>query len=392
MAQDSAFTIAERWYEQPVDHAKPQDEIYKQQIIMLSPKTVDNESDVLFVLGNETDATQENLVKLYRAYGSPQDVIFITAEHRGYGQSISRGPQTIPRYVSANAALQDYNRLIVDLKKTYTGNWMVAGYSYGGALAINFGHQSPETADAILASSAPVHWPFQIPQYDQQVIKSLGQGLTSRLHQHSKSLTPEKLFDQNWQDRELLTALTVGLSQNADSQTYKPYINALSYLPTSVFLKALHAILPEEAHAWSLHRIAAPLDHKAARSGAFNWYTWKYQQCNELGTFFDQGAFSYKKQDHVEDCIATFGNNPEFFDRPRWDVASMLAQLSIPITVVSGGRDPWIHLGVKPDHHYSNITYFYDENGYHCPDRDSQSFGTAVFTSLRNSISEQKNK
>lgn len=388
MAQDSALTIAERWYEPPVDYAKPQDEIYKQQIIMLSPKTVNNESDVLFALGTETDATQENLAKLYRAYGSPQDVIFI----RGYGQRITRGPQTIPRYVSANAALHDYNRLIVDLKQTYTGNWMVAGYSYGAALAINFGHQYPETADAILASSAPVHWHFQIPQYDQQVIKSLGQGLTSHLHQHSDSLTPEKLFDQSWQDRELLTALTVGLSQNADSRAYKPYINALNYLPTSIFLKALHAILPEEPHAWSLHRIAALLDYKVARSGVFNWYTWKYQQCNELGTFFDQGAFSYKKQDHFEDPIATFGNNPEFFDRPRLDVASMLARLSIPITVVSGGRAPWINLGVKPNHHYSNITYFYDENGYHRPDRNSQSFGTAVFTSLRNSIPEPESK
>ncbi len=385
-AKEPEFTINEQWFEQPVDHATSQEENFKQQLILLTPNQSTKSSDILFVLGNETDATQEGLIKLYRAYGSPQDVIFIQAEHRGYGQSITQGPQTHPTYVSAKSALQDYDSVITELKKTYSGRWMAAGYSYGGALAINFGYQFPNAVDAILSSSAPIQWPFLIPEYDQQAVKNLGKGLTTRLNKHAAKLKPEKLYDQNWQDRELLTAFTVALSQRSDTQHYKHYINALSFLPTSVFINILHALSPNETYTWSKHRIAQPLDHQTAKTGKFSWYTWKYQQCNELGTFFNQGAFNYNKQDHVNDCLTTFGKPPEFFNKAPWNIAGMLEKISIPIVVVSGGRDPWMQIGVKPEHQYSHIKYFYSKEGYHCPDRESLQLGESVFHALRSNL------
>ncbi|BFM14862.1 hypothetical protein R50073_10450 [Maricurvus nonylphenolicus] len=382
-AKEHTFTITEQWFTQPTDHSSPQEQTFKQQLIVLTPDQASKDSDILFILGNETDATKESLIKLYHAYGSPKDVTFIQAEHRGYGQSITQGPQANPGYVSVESALQDYNRVIHHLKQTYTGRWMAAGYSYGGALAINFGHQFPNAVDAILASSAPIHWPFLIPQYDQQVMKNLGSALVSRLHRHASQLKPEKLYDQNWQDRELLTALTVALSQRSDSQHYKPYINGLSFLPTSLFINFLHALLPEEAYTWSENRIAQSLSYEKAQTGEYNWYTWKYQQCNELGSFFAQGAFNYTQQDHINDCIASFEKSPEYFNKEPWDVAGMLDKLSIPAIVVSGGRDPWIQIGVQPDHSYSHIDYFYSENGHHCPDRESHKLGEKVFKALR---------
>lgn len=382
-AASENFTIIEKSFLQPVDHDDPLGETFDQQVFVLIPGTTTDASNVFFILGNETDATKDDLSRLYAAYGSPADSIFVLAEHRGYGQSITDGDQSKPSYITTASALDDYERLSKSFKESYSGSLFVAGCSYGGALAINFGYQFPDVADAILATSAPINWPFLIPQYSDQVIKNLGDDLSKRLRNHVVNLTPEKVHDETWQDRELITALIVGLSQTEEAQVFKPYINILSHLPTSIFVPILHKITPEETYEWSRNRARKELDHDLALTGNYNWYTWKYQQCTETGTFFTGPAFDYTKQDHIEDCVKTFGQSPTFFERPSWDVEKMLVDTLTPTTVVLGGRDPWKNVGVKEDHRFPNVSYIYSESGYHCPDVNSEELGASVFQRLK---------
>ena len=141
-------------------------------------------------------------------------------------------------------------------------------------------------------------------------------------------------------------------------------------------------MVPEEGKAWSDNRRAQTVSYEQAQSGQYNWYLWKYQQCYELGTFFNSGPFAQTQQDHIEDCQATFGKPATYLNGKEWDVATLTRNISSPLVVVSGGKDPWMQLGVKPDHGFTNITYFYDAEGFHCPDRDDPKLGAKVYASL----------
>lgn len=385
-AQESDYRLNEIWFTQPIDHNRPDGNSFKQQIHILQPKEVPSDTKVFFVLGNETDATQEGLIKLYRTYGSPKDMIFIQAEHRGYGQSLSEGDQTKPDYVRVAQALNDYHRVVEYLKPKFPGQWIAAGYSYGGALVINFAHQFPQDVDAILSSSAPIYWPFLVPQYSRQVNENLGEGFVKRLMSHNSSLMLQHPYDEQWQQRELLTALSVGLTQRESMQWLKPYVSALSYLPTSWFTGLLSKVVPEEAFGWAMKRIPQSVTYNQAKTGTWNWYTWKYQQCTEVGTFFSDSPFVYSEVEHIEDCRQTFGEDPGYFQQDPWDVANMIDEVKVPQVIVAGAKDPWTRIGVQPDHNYHNIDYVYVEQGYHCPDRDSQVLGESVMVRLREKL------
>ena len=207
------YQISKRFLTQPVDHARPNRETFHQEIMILVPDRADSESPVFFILGNESDHTRGKLVKFHQAYGSPDDVIFIQAEHRGYGQSITDGNQSKPGYLRIEQALADYHRVISELKKEFTGPWMAAGYSYGGGLVVHFASLYPNEVKVILASSAVIDWPFFMDQYDKQVQINLGEGLYNRFAAHIRSLKSEKPFDQAWHEREFLTNMAIGMSQ-----------------------------------------------------------------------------------------------------------------------------------------------------------------------------------
>lgn len=99
---------------------------FEQQVITLTPNNASSESTVFFVLGNEGVATKAGLVHIYNSYNKPKDVIFMMAEHRGYGQSVTDENQDIPDYVTVNNALLDYKNIIDLKRKDYTGKWIIA--------------------------------------------------------------------------------------------------------------------------------------------------------------------------------------------------------------------------------------------------------------------------
>jgi pimeloyl-ACP methyl ester carboxylesterase len=385
-AQSSTFTVTEHWFSQLADPSNVNAEQFKQQWFILKPQGVKDDANVFYVIGNENDITKQRLTKLYKAYGAPQDMIFIMAEHRGYGQSITKGEQTVPEYVRVEHAVSDSYRLIQSLKKQYTGKWIAAGYSYGAGLVVDFAHTYPKSVDVVLASSGPIDFSFETPEYAIQARKNLGEEFSNKLAKHFINLTPKQPYDETWKKRELLMATVAGLSQRGSFQALKPSINKISSLATDAFIIELNKALPDAAHAWVDGRIPGTMSEERAKTGRYNWYVWKYQQCTQTGTFFTGKPFNYTREEHIADCIATFSREPEILQNKPWNVAEMLAQLTIPTVVVSGEHDPWMQVGVKPKHKFTNIDYVFEKGAFHCPDKNDPVIGKKVLAKLRSHL------
>lgn len=387
------FTVETRWISQPIDHTNPAGETFDQQIIVLKPRGVKNDAPVFFMLGNETDSTEQKLIALYENYGAPEDFIFVTADHRGYGQSISKSDQTVPEYVKIDQVLTDYKQLYGQLQPEFSGPWVGAGYSYGGSLVINFADKYPGVFDVILSSSAPTRYDFTFEEYAHHAEKLLGPELSANFKRHFENLKPETLYEENWRSREHMAAMVVGLSQMQAIQPLRPLVEDLAKQSTSDFVTSLRSDLPdgvfELLDSWASLREPKQITADMAKTGSYNWYTWKYQQCTEVGTFFVGDIFPYAVDDHVKDCMATFGEEPEYLTSGKWDVADMLSRVRDPIIIVSGGKDPWLGVGVEPDHTYKNIDYQFFPEGRHCPDRYEQEAGRAVFARVREHLSHQ---
>ncbi len=88
-SRPDAYTIINTSITQPVEHARPAGPTFTQQVDILIPAKAAKNAPVFFNLGNEHDLTDRDIIALYTAYGAPENVIFIQAEHRGYGQSVT---------------------------------------------------------------------------------------------------------------------------------------------------------------------------------------------------------------------------------------------------------------------------------------------------------------
>lgn len=364
------FKVEEAWFTQAIFPSEPDKGTFKQQYFILTPSGVSKhtQANIHFVLGNENDATKQRLIGIYNAYGSPQNTIFAIAEHRGYGQSTTSDSQQKPSYVSMDAAVNDNARLIKHLRETYQGKWIVNGCSYGGSLAIRYAELHPDTYDVAISSSAVIDYPALMPQYADMVNKELDADLVARLAKHIENLYKHKNDPEKVRQMEIVHMLITGLSQVGTMQGLVPLAKKLSQLPTSEFVAQLDKMLPPAGHNWAngMSSFTVPAD-----STKRNWYTWKYQMCYELGTFWVGYPYAMTKQDYIDRCKNTFGENPPYFDANPTSYAASLAKVTKPIIVISGGKDPWINVGVKPDHTYTNIEYVYGENWHHCPDKDT---------------------
>jgi pimeloyl-ACP methyl ester carboxylesterase len=391
MSADANISISIRTIAQPLDHSSQDSAEFLQEITVLQPIHAPKDAPVFFILGNESDCTKKSIVKLYRAYGSPEQVIFIQAEHRGYGQSISSDKdQSTPHYLTIDQALVDYHKVITNLKSEFTGPWMAAGYSYGGGLVINFAYRYPEDIKVILASSAVIDWPFYMAAYDRQVKINLGDGLYNRLAYHAANLAPKKLFDQTWLEREFLTNMVIGISQYKKYNSLVPAFKILSYLPTSMFITVLRWMDTHfsDGAGWNTALAFGKkgLSREEAMTGQFNWYTWKYQQCHQTGTHWisenPKGIFRRSKSDILQECRSMFGEDPPAANNPAWSPREMLKELSVPQVFVVGGRDPWKYLCLEHQPNTVTLSYMFEPNGFHCPDKDDPVLGKKVLSEM----------
>ncbi|MGD0856971.1 MAG: S28 family serine protease [Dehalococcoidia bacterium] len=372
---------------QPVDHNNPAGPSFDEEVNILVPRSAPADSPLFFVLGNEHDITTKELVDYYKAYGSPSDVIFIQAEHRGYGQSITQdADQSVPEYVKIDQALADYHSLIQQFKTKYTGPWMAAGHSYGGGLVINFAAAYPDDVKVILSSSGVIDWPFTMDAYDRQVRITMGDETYQRLAAHIKNLEPKQLFDQNWMEREFLIAFIHGMTQYGQYKSLLPVFKFCAALPTPALIGILHTLdsTVAKGSAWkyAVSNSKKTLTHDEAMTGDFGWRVWRYQQCTETGIFElsaqPGGVFTRSRDDFIAESKALFGEEPKSAVNPAWAPRSMLDKLAVPLVYVGGGMDPWMGLGLSKDYIIKNGKYFYAPEGQHCPDLNDIQLGKQV--------------
>ncbi len=376
---------------QPVDHNARTGKFFDEEVNILIPKGAASDSPVLFNLGGEHDITVKELPLFQAMYGAPKDVIFIQAEHRGYGQSITDdADQSVPTYVRIDQALADYHQVVQQLKTKYTGPWMAAGYSYSGGLVINFAASYPDDVKVILCSSGVVDWPFTMDAYDRQVRITMGDETYQRLAAHIRNLEPKELFDNNWLEREFLTGFIHGTTQYAQYKSLLPVFKFMASLPTPAFLGILHLLdrTVAEGSGWkyAVSNAKKTLTHDEAMTGDYGWRVWRYQQCAETGIFElsaqPGGVFTRGKDDFYAESKALFGEIPQSAVNPAWSPRAMLSKLSVPMVYVGGGMDPWMGLGLTPDYDLKNGKYFYVPDGQHCPDRSDLQLGRQVIAQM----------
>ena len=385
------YEIDHTTIQQPVDHGNPSGPSFNEEVNILIPKGADDNSPVFFILGNEHDITVKELTKFYQQYGAPKDVIFLQAEHRGYGQSITDdADQSVPSYVTIDQALADYDSVVQKFKQKYNGPWMAAGHSYGGGLVINFAASYPDDVKVILSSSGVVDWPFMMDTYDHQVRITMGDETYQRLVAHIKNLEPQQLFDSNWMEREFLIAFIHGTTQYGQYKALLPVFKSLAALPTPSFLGVLHfiddAIAQKGAWMYAASNGRKTLTHDEAWSGEYGWRVWRYQQCAETGIFEVSaqpgGVFTRSKDDFIAESRALFGSDPKSATSVAWSPRAMLDTLKVPMIYVGGGMDPWLGLGLAKDYVIKNGRYFYVPDGQHCPDRDDVTLGKQVLAEM----------
>jgi len=243
------YKLIQKVISQPIDHADSTGTKFDQQIFILIPEKAPITSPVFFILGPQFDLSRKLMAGIYKTYGSPRDVIFIGAEHRGYGQSVTFDEdQTVPSYIRIDQTLADFHQVVETLKMEYTGPWMIAGCSYSGGLAINFAFKYPEGANVILSSSGAVDFPFITDSWDRYLRSYYGERFYKRLATHVNYFKPKKLFDENWLNREFLSGLFAGIPQHNSSHRYKILLRLMSYLPTQAFLKVTIWIVDKLSH------------------------------------------------------------------------------------------------------------------------------------------------
>lgn len=386
------YKIINTSIQQPVDHAHASGKSFNQQVDILVPDKADRNAPVFFNLGNEHDLTDRDLVGLYNSYGRPDNVIFIQAEHRGYGQSVtSDADQSVPGYVSIEQALADYHRVVERFRKDYPGPWMGTGYSYGGGLVIHFAARYPGDLKVILSSSGVVDWPFTMDAYDRGVRSTFGETSYARLAGHIENLKPEKLFDKTWLEREFLIAVIHGATQYGRYKALTPVMKLASLLPTGAFLRVLHwidrGIAKEGAWNYATSNAKATLTLEEKKTGRWDWRVWRYQQCRETGIFEvshkPDGIFTRQSGDFIDECETVFKEKPYSALKKEWSPRAMMKKLTVPLVYVGGGMDPWIGLCLEPDYPLKNGRYFYRPGARHCPDyRDDPVLAREVLAAM----------
>jgi pimeloyl-ACP methyl ester carboxylesterase len=298
--------------------------------------------------------------------------------------------QTVPSYVRIDQVISDGHRVQVALKGEFTGPWMVAGYSYGGSLALWYADAYPQDVRVVLASSAAVDFPFTSDSWDRYLRKYYGDKGYGRLAEHVRNLHPAALFDTPWLARRFVAGLAATIPQRQSFDRYKPLLSFFSRLPTSWFVRStkwVEGIVNggggQEQLRWMARKTVTRTD---ALSGDLSLRVWRYQQCAETGLFHvsseKDGIFPESEKEIRDECRALFGIEPAKPLAGRKSPREILDRLSIPVIYVEGGKDPSAGVLHDPGHRLHKGRYFFVPDGRHCPDRADADVGRKVLAEM----------
>lgn len=388
--QTGRYRLEQLAIPQPLDHRLPSGPRMEQRAELLIPAGEAAGRPVFFILGNMPDAAPKGLEGLYETYGSPEDMVFILAFHRGYEGSLSlQEDHSRPEYVTPDQALADFHALQQRLAQRFTGPWIVAGFGYGGGLAIEYGIRWPRETAVVVASSGIITAPLATDLYERAIKEHLGPDVHARLADHMANLDPDEMFDDKWLDREMLIAVLHGLVQKPNLKSYQTLMSGATRLPTGMLMATLRgldsSVGGSQAMKFARSNGKVGLSRTEALTGSWDWRTWRWQQCAGLAGFEvaadPRGAvFTRTLADFCTECRTLFGLDP--CGPHRRTLETDVRRLTRPLVFVSGGRDPWAELGLtkdvpSPDNH------LHFPKGGHCPDRWDVEVGRKVMARVR---------
>ncbi|MCA9601716.1 MAG: alpha/beta hydrolase, partial [Myxococcales bacterium] len=345
-------------FRQPAEHGVSRELTVTQHVEVLIPPGADQDSPVFFLLDNEQDSTVDGLMKttaLLRFFGSK--MIYVAAEHRGYGQSLSdSSDQSVPTYVSHEQAVEDAHAVIQTLKKEYRGPWMSIGYSYGGALVTELGARHPEDSDVFVASSAPFLWTSGADHYEGYVRERLGDETFKKAAAVMEMLQPTQMFSPKWENREFMEGVWLGLTQYSWAQPYMGAVSVVLDKPLDEILSTSRTL--DESVAGGLATLYAKtrarlrVSREEALAEDYTWRVYHFQQCSDFGVFFTSpshdGVFLRTLEEHEAECVQMFGEkNVLALDSGavHWDLFDRIPSYQKAnhpkLVYVRGGNDPW---------------------------------------------------
>ena len=380
MAAMQGFSVEKGSVEQPIDHANPGGAKFQTFYQLVSPNQATPRSPIMIYSAGENAMLSDDAQRMSAIYrGSTKGVApwhTVGLEHRGYGRSTSAEPdQSRPAYVNTTQATGDLQNCIKMLRERFSGPFIAAGWSYGGVLAIKLAEAMPRDVAAVLISSTPMRWPFLCDTTDMQCERVWGPDLYQCLAGHIAYFSPREVGDTDWMRREFLQIAMFG---SAMFPKYDRYLHVIAFaarhLSTPWLYRAVraidYAVAGQRAWYWSSSRGQSHMARDMRGSDKNSGYTYAYQQATELGTFFTSGARFQKFWPQDEREIRAYSTNRFGVTNPPpdLDLTVTLEQLTQPVVIVRGGKDPWRLLCADASMRLHNATFIDDPAGRNCPD------------------------
>jgi pimeloyl-ACP methyl ester carboxylesterase len=354
------------------EHGKSKKLTVTQHVEVMVPNGVKTTDNVYLLLDHGADSTIERLEQhtgLPRFFGSR--FIYIIAEHRGYGQSLSDDTdQSIPTYVTHEQAVLDAHEVIKALKKEFTGKWQAFGYGYGGSLVTELAAKYPTDADVFVASSAVIEWPAVDDTREGYIRNRLGGVSYDRAVAHLAALKPTELFRSKWETREAFESLLAASAQQPWSDEQITSLRVLLGKTTEEVVDGLSAIdksaTDGEATTYAKARGMESLTRAQALASDISGRTFFFQQCSELGGLYISpvagGLFGRAPEDHSSECGEQFGRGNVMdidIGRTAWDLSDEVLKIGekgANLIYVRGGRDPGQDYGLRAPNWAPRVT------------------------------------
>lgn len=412
-----AFTYKHYVFRQPEVHGKSTKLTITQHVDVVIPEGTNvATAPVYFILEGQRDATLERLLQatnLPRFFGAKY--VLIAAEHRGYGQSISDDQdQSVPKYVTADNAVDDAHAVITALKAEFKGPWIASGAGYAGSLAMELGATFPKDAKVIVASSGLVRYPAQDDAFEGFVRQTFGGAVFTKLATTMAGLKPTATFDATWQNRETLEEAFSGLTEYAANQAYLPLIAPLADKSAADLLTGVMNIDKSseatQAFDYGIARSLRKVTRTDMMGKDLSSRVFFYQQCAQFGGFHvsptQNGIFTRSLADAQNECGLMFGVNNvaklkvgEVLWSPEDNLDAYGAADSPKLVYIRGAKDPNQSRGLAAPNWQARTknekAVVYDTSfgvfvnvpsGLRSPDLDDGQVAFAVWTEIMNVI------